>query len=146
MTKKITASLPLQKVETPCVGICSTIYGDNICRGCFRSMQEVVDWNAYTPEQKLIILERLNKQITEITASKLTIVDAKLLKAQCQQHRIKIREEFTPYTWAHALLREGLHEIKDISKYGVAIHEEFAHLSLAKLIELIDDELFTTIE
>lgn len=129
--------------ETPCVGICSTIYGDRICRGCFRSMQEVIDWNAYDAAQKLAILIRLNQDISRITASKLDIVDAELLKAQCQHYRIKIREEFSPYTWAHALLREGLHEIKDIEKYGIRIHQEFVHLSLAKLIELIDDEIFT---
>lgn len=129
--------------ETPCVGICSTIYGDLVCRGCFRSMQEVIDWNAYEAAQKLSILERLNQKISSATASKLRVVNAELLKAKCYQYHIKIREEFSPYTWAHALLRGGLHEIKDISKYGITILPEYTELSLAKLIEIIDDELFS---
>lgn len=132
----------LKSAETPCIGICSTIYGDEICRGCFRYMHEVVDWNAYPAEQKLTILKRLNQQITQLVSQKLIVFDPLLLKAKCQHHRIKIREEFTPYTWAHALLREGLHDIKDIQKYGISIQPEFKQLSLARLIELIDDELF----
>lgn len=133
----------LKSTETPCVGICSTIYGDDICRGCFRSLDEVTNWNGYLPEQKLRVLERLNQQISKVTASKLSITDADLLLQQCQNYHIRIREDFTPYTWAHALLRAGLHDIKDISKYGIKIHDKFLNLSLAKLIEIIDDELFS---
>lgn len=129
-------------LETPCVGICSTIYGDDVCRGCFRLAQEVVDWNAYQAHQKLSILTRLNQNTTAIVSQKLHIFDAQRLKEKCQHHRIRIREEFSPYTWAHALLREGLHEIKDIKKYGIEVFSQFQHLSLAKLIEMIDDEIF----
>ena len=138
-----TNSLTAKTTETPCVGICSTIYGDHVCRGCFRSTQEVIDWNAYNASQKLAILTRLNQTITQVLQTKLSITNTLLLQQKCQQHNIKIRPEFTPHTWAHALLREGLHDIKDIRKYGVAIHPEYSHLSLAKLIEMIDDELYT---
>src|SRR5437868_5427407 len=75
-----------QNTETPCVGICSTIYGDNVCRGCFRSAQEVVDWNAYQQDQKLLILQRLNQNITEVISSKLHIFDSDLLKSKCQHY------------------------------------------------------------
>ncbi|MEM9624509.1 MAG: DUF1289 domain-containing protein, partial [Pseudomonadota bacterium] len=33
--------------RTPCVGICSTTYGDLVCRGCKRFAHEIVQWNAY---------------------------------------------------------------------------------------------------
>jgi predicted Fe-S protein YdhL (DUF1289 family) len=133
----------LASTETPCVGICSTIYGDYVCRGCFRSTQEVIDWNAYQDPEKLLILTRLNAQITQVMRAKICIVDTTLLKAKCQHYQIKIRADFTPYAWAHALLRAGAHEIKDITKYGISIRPEFSHLSFAKLIEHIDDELFS---
>jgi predicted Fe-S protein YdhL (DUF1289 family) len=134
--------LASKTTETPCIGICSTIYGDYVCRGCFRSAQEVVDWNGYNTSQKLVILNRLNQTITQVLQTKLLIADAALLQKKCQQYNIKTRPEFTPYTWAHALLREGLHDIKDISKYGIMIQPEYTYLSLAKLIEMIDDELY----
>ncbi|HBZ99754.1 MAG TPA: DUF1289 domain-containing protein, partial [Pseudomonas sp.] len=25
-----------QRIKTPCIGLCSTVYGDVVCRGCKR--------------------------------------------------------------------------------------------------------------
>ncbi|WP_226704400.1 DUF1289 domain-containing protein [Microbulbifer elongatus] len=47
-----------KKVRTPCIGVCSTGIGDNVCRGCKRFAHEVIDWNAYSEEQRRIIAER----------------------------------------------------------------------------------------
>ncbi|MCF8976542.1 DUF1289 domain-containing protein, partial [Pseudomonas edaphica] len=30
-----------QAIKTPCVGLCSTVYGDLVCRGCKRFHHEV---------------------------------------------------------------------------------------------------------
>ena len=38
--------------STPCVGICSTTYGDLVCRGCKRFSHEIVAWNVYTDDQR----------------------------------------------------------------------------------------------
>jgi len=51
-----------EKVKTPCIGICSTVYGDEICRGCQRTYQEVIQWNALSEEEKLKILKRIEGQ------------------------------------------------------------------------------------
>jgi predicted Fe-S protein YdhL (DUF1289 family) len=46
--------------DSTCVGICSsTNVGDEICIGCGRNAQEVIDWNAYTDEQRIAINIRL---------------------------------------------------------------------------------------
>ncbi|WP_317135104.1 DUF1289 domain-containing protein [Piscirickettsia litoralis] len=37
---------------TPCVGLCSTVYGDDVCRGCKRFYHEIIDWNQYDINQK----------------------------------------------------------------------------------------------
>lgn len=48
--------------DSPCIGICSsTNVGDDICIGCGRTAQEVIDWNTYTDEQKIRINLRLQK-------------------------------------------------------------------------------------
>jgi hypothetical protein len=47
---------------TPCVGRCSHCVGDEICRGCGRSVEEVRDWNTYTDDQKRSIMERLARR------------------------------------------------------------------------------------
>lgn len=49
--------------DSPCVGICSTTnVGDEICIGCGRTYLEVIDWNTYTDEQKILINTRLQNQ------------------------------------------------------------------------------------
>ena len=42
----------LSRPDTPCRGLCSHNVGDYICRGCGRTVEEVRDWNSYTPEQR----------------------------------------------------------------------------------------------
>ena len=46
---------------TPCVGICSTTYGDLICRGCKRFAHEIVQWNGYDDDQRDRVWRRLGE-------------------------------------------------------------------------------------
>lgn len=45
--------------KTPCIGICSTTYGDLVCRGCKRFAHEITGWNGYAPEQRAAVWQRL---------------------------------------------------------------------------------------
>lgn len=45
---------------SPCIGVCSTTYGDLICRGCYRFAHEVTDWNGYDGVQRLAVQGRLD--------------------------------------------------------------------------------------
>ena len=47
------------RTRTPCVGICSTTYGDDVCRGCKRFIHEVINWNSFKPEEKEAVWKRL---------------------------------------------------------------------------------------
>ena len=47
--------------DSPCIGVCSTTYGDFVCRGCKRFAHEVVGWNQFTPAQKQVVWERLSE-------------------------------------------------------------------------------------
>lgn len=51
---------------TPCVGRCSTVFGDNVCRGCRRFNHEVIEWNRYSPAQKKAVWQRLDQQLDQI--------------------------------------------------------------------------------
>ena len=66
-------------VRTPCVGICSTGIGDSVCRGCKRFAHEVIDWNAYSHEQRLIIAQRLESFLAQVVENIIEVVDAPLL-------------------------------------------------------------------
>lgn len=46
--------------DTPCRGICTTTnLGDDVCRGCGRTAEEVLKWNTFTDQQKIAINARL---------------------------------------------------------------------------------------
>jgi len=46
--------------DTPCIGVCSaTALGDEICIGCGRTFNEVIEWNTYSDEQKILINKRI---------------------------------------------------------------------------------------
>jgi len=47
-------------VKSPCVGIC-TIDND-ICIGCFRSIQEITEWIYSTEEHKQQIIENVTQR------------------------------------------------------------------------------------
>ncbi|MCP5180319.1 MAG: DUF1289 domain-containing protein [Pseudomonadales bacterium] len=61
---------------TPCVGICSTTYGDLVCRGCKRFSHEIVQWNSYSRAQQDVIWQRLFELRRQAVASAVRVVDA----------------------------------------------------------------------
>jgi predicted Fe-S protein YdhL (DUF1289 family) len=79
---------------TPCIGICSTTYGDLVCRGCKRFAHEIVDWNAFTPEQRDRVWERLQRLRDACTAECLQVADESAVDARIAALRVP--------TWAKA--------------------------------------------
>lgn len=45
--------------SSPCIGRCSHNVGDAICRGCKRTVEEVLLWNSLSDEQKIKLKEEL---------------------------------------------------------------------------------------
>jgi predicted Fe-S protein YdhL (DUF1289 family) len=45
--------------DSPCAGYCSTSHGDEICKGCGRTFDEVINWIIYDDEEKAVIWARL---------------------------------------------------------------------------------------
>ena len=48
--------------DTPCIAICSTSQGDDICKGCGRSFDEVQHWPGMTPAEKRSVWRRITVQ------------------------------------------------------------------------------------
>ena len=67
--------------RTPCVGICSTTYGDLVCRGCKRFAHEIVQWNGYDATQQDAVRERLTRLRDEILEAILVCYEPGLLQA-----------------------------------------------------------------
>ncbi|HZH56930.1 DUF1289 domain-containing protein [Yanghanlia caeni] len=58
---KATGSGSFQTTDTPCVGVCSTLY-DDICRGCGRTVSEVANWVFFDEAQKREVWRRISEQ------------------------------------------------------------------------------------
>ncbi len=50
--------------DTPCIAICSTSQGDDVCKGCGRSFEEVQRWPAMSPAEKRRVWRRITLEGT----------------------------------------------------------------------------------
>lgn len=48
--------------DTPCIAICSTSQGDEECKGCGRSFEEVQRWPEMSPGEKRVVWRRITLQ------------------------------------------------------------------------------------
>ncbi|HUG23155.1 DUF3717 domain-containing protein [Piscinibacter sp.] len=50
--------------DAPCIAICSTSQGDNVCKGCGRTFDEVQHWPVMTPAEKRATWRRITMEAT----------------------------------------------------------------------------------
>src|SRR5436309_1104513 len=50
--------------DAPCIAICSTSQGDDICKGCGRGFDEVQQWTVMTPAEKRATWRRITMEAT----------------------------------------------------------------------------------
>ncbi len=130
------------RVVTPCIGVCSTALGDEVCRGCKRYSHEVIDWNSYNDDQKAIIDARLDGFLVQVMENKLRIHDVNLLEWQLQTQRIRYPAHKNPYVWLFQLLRAGAGQISDSAQFGFSVDAEYRTEPLISLREMIDQEFY----
>jgi predicted Fe-S protein YdhL (DUF1289 family) len=131
-----------QRIKTPCVGLCSTVYGDLVCRGCKRFHHEVVNWNLYGDEAKRAVLSRLEVLLVQVMQGKIAVFDAALLRQQLERRAIRFAVQQSPYCWAYLLIVRGARVITQLNAYGLELLPEFRHCSLLELRDAIDREFF----
>ena len=47
-------------IESPCVSICR--YEDEVCVGCGRTVEEVIEWYNFSDDEKQAVLNRIEKE------------------------------------------------------------------------------------
>jgi predicted Fe-S protein YdhL (DUF1289 family) len=131
-----------QSIKTPCVGLCSTVYGDLVCRGCKRFHHEVIHWNGYSEAEKRAVWLRLELLLVQVMEAKLEIFDTARLRLQLEQRAIRFLPAQSPYCWAYQLIARGARVIRDIEAYGMVLMPEFRDWELPRLRDAIDREFF----
>jgi len=131
--------------ESPCIGICSTVYGDNFCRGCKRNYLEVIDWNRYDDVQKQTINQRLQQQIESVMNKFIVVIDPEKLKTQLDQVALRKPIYQSALCWAYELLRLKSTEMKCLGDYGLQAKSPYETLTINGLFTQIDDCIYTLV-
>lgn len=130
-----------EKVPTPCIGICSTTYGDEVCRGCRRYLHEVINWNRYSDSEKRLIWQRLDSLLEQVLPASFRIEDAERLRERLGHYRIPHRPESTPWAQLQALLKSTAKQIPDLEEFGVTRLDR-SPLTLLQLREKLLADLY----
>ena len=107
--------------RTPCVGICSTTYGDLVCRGCKRFAHEIVQWNGYDATQQDAVRERLSRLRDEILEALLVCHEPGLLRAALGEAGLA---DLDQKEGQYQLLRLMVREKNHLPVRGLLCHEE----------------------
>lgn len=130
-------------VRTPCIGVCSTGIGDQVCRGCKRFAHEVIAWNSYSQDEKGTIGRRLEGFLAQVVANRFYVFDRDLLLAELSHQQISFREEASPYCWVFDLLKAGASQIDDLTGFGIRLLPEWEGRSLVELKQAIDEDYYS---
>ena len=130
-----------QRSSTPCLGICSTTYGDDVCRGCKRFIHEVINWNSYSNDEKEIVNSRLEEFKVTILSHRFKVTDAELLSSKLKEHAINFNDALDPITWIFDLLRASSQDL-DLELFGLELLPDHRTLSLSTIKDEINTELF----
>ena len=127
--------------STPCIGICSTTFGDDVCKGCKRFSHEITNWGKFSIDERAVVNSRLEQFKTTILKEKFTISDSELFESKMNEFSINFNSSLDPITWIFDLLRASSNKDLNVNDFGVEILPAFSDLSLIELRDLINQEM-----
>jgi len=127
--------------KTPCVGICSTTYGDLVCRGCKRFAHEIVGWNSFSSEQREEVWDRLRGIQRAVTKSFFAISDKKLLLTTAAENGITYSDKTNDWDLLYHLFLRLPEKDGYLEKSGIEVREKVQNLdSQIAVIKKMDAE------
>ena len=111
--------LQKKRSSTPCLGICSTTFGDEVCKGCKRFSHEIVSWTKYSLEEREIVNDRLEKFKVQILQHRFEIIDQDLFESKLEEKAINFNHSLDPLTWIFDLFRAAGSQSFDIESFGI---------------------------
>ena len=127
--------------STPCIGICSTTFGDDVCKGCKRFSHEITNWGKFSTDERAVVNSRLEQFKTTILEEKFSISDSELFESKMNEFSINFNSSLESITWIFDLLRASSNKDLNVNDFGVEILPAFSDLSLIELRDLINQEM-----
>jgi predicted Fe-S protein YdhL (DUF1289 family) len=121
------------------VGICSTTYGDLVCRGCKRFAHEIDQWNGYAQDQRTLVWERLFNLREGAFLSHARITDSDRLLQRAEGFHIADLDALGEVNVAYELIRRAGRE-SDFESLGIEPLTPAA--TAADLYQRIEQELY----
>ena len=128
---------------TPCVGRCSTVYGDPICRGCKRFMTEVSFWNQLSLHDRKKVWLRLDQLAIRIIPQLVSIFDQKLLAEFLESQNIRYPKHLSPESWALHCIENFPGNLDTLHQAGLCLQTGSAILSIKALRLSVQKGLYT---
>lgn len=129
---------------TPCVGRCSTVFGDLVCRGCKRFMHEVVAWNRYQEAQKQAVWQRLDQLLEQVMRAHVEVFAPQRLADALEHYRLQGAQR-PAYCQAYLLISRAP-RLGSLAACGITLLPPFADWPLQRLRDAIDDAYFVLSE
>ena len=111
--------------RTPCLGICSTTYGDDVCKGCKRFVHEIINWPKYSMDERAIINDRLEEFKVTLLQGRFKIEDKELFSLKLKENAINYNNSLDPLTWIFDLLRASGSQDLDLAQFGITALQSF---------------------
>ena len=118
--------------STPCIGICSTTFGDDVCKGCKRFSHEITSWGKFSNDERAFVNRRLEQFKSTLLEEKFTIIDGNLFESKMNEFSINYNGSLEPITWIFDLLRASVSKDLNLDDFGIEIKPEFSNLSLVR--------------
>ena len=110
---------------TPCLGICSTTYGDDVCKVCKRFVHEIINWPKYSMDERAVINDRLEKFKIIILKDRFKIQDRDLFSFKLKENAINYNNSLDPLTWIFDLFRASGSQELDLAQFGISQLQNF---------------------
>lgn len=89
-------------LSSPCIGFCSTTYGDDFCKGCYRHFQSVIQWETLSNEDKNAFYAQISQKAEQVLSQYVKITCEETFKQLLDEYSI---EHCTKFSLYYALLR-----------------------------------------
>ena len=131
---------PAYTDKTPCIGLCSTVYGDQVCRGCKRFSHEIILWNGYASDEKAAVWQRLEQLLERVVNARIEIVSSLALHQALSERKVVYWSEQPLACQAYRLLTRCVEE--GFQGTGLRLRPAYANVSLKQLRDDIDQTFF----
>lgn len=120
------------------MGICSTTYGDLVCRGCKRFAHEIIAWNGFDESQRDLVWSRLLELRDTCVRDVVYSGSRSEMEATCSARGLPVDNDSSALSLTYELLRRALNEPQILDDSGIRLREQATPIEALKAI----DDLF----